>query len=536
MNIILVGLPGSGKTQTGKLLAQKLKRKFVDLDREIEKEMGLAIKEIFARFGENYFRRLEEKKLQELFSFHNAVIATGGGTVERIGSRKKLKNLGLVVYLKASPKVIASRLNNLEKRPLLSSGNPQERLWELMKRRDKLYREVADVVVNNEGTSSIEAVYEIIKALTIGGLRFPRKLYVNLTENSYPVYFGAKVALKAGEFLKEKVSGEKILIVSQANIFSLYGKMLQESLNKNGFTTALFMLPQGEEAKSIEYILKLYDKALEFGLRRHDTVIAFGGGVVGDAAGFFAATFLRGINFIQIPTTLLAMVDSSVGGKVGINLPQGKNLVGAFYQPQMVFLDPSYLKSLGKREIMGGLAEAYKAFLIADEALARWILEIKPAKLRQRDWQRIILSAVKIKARVVSADEKEEGLRAVLNLGHTLGHALEGVYGFKEILHGEAVALGILGEAKLSLDLGLLSLEEFSKIKEFIVANYNYLNFKNDLSPERLLIFMEKDKKNRKNISFVLLRKIGQMPEPVELSSDELTKWLLTNNLKDFFL
>ena len=287
MNIILVGLPGSGKTYTGKLLAYKLKRKFIDLDREIEKETGLTIKEIFARYGESYFRRLEERKLQELFMVHNAVIATGGGTVERPGARKKLKNLGLVVYLQASPNVIAGRLNNLERRPLLSSGNPQEKLWELYAKRDKLYREVADLVVSNEGTNSTEMVNELIKTISIGGHRLPRKIFINV-ENSYSVYYGEKVALKAYEFIKDKVRGDKILIVSQTNIFNMYGKALQDSLRKNGFITDFYLLPQGEEAKSMEYILKLYDKALEFGVRRHDTVIAFGGGVVGDAAGFFA--------------------------------------------------------------------------------------------------------------------------------------------------------------------------------------------------------------------------------------------------------
>ncbi|NYE56502.1 3-dehydroquinate synthase [Carboxydothermus ferrireducens] len=527
MNIILVGLPGAGKTHTGRILARKLKKDFVDLDREIEKETGLTIKEIFARYGERYFRRLEVKKLQELFKLHNAVIATGGGTVERMDARRKLKNLGLVVYLKASPEVIIRRLINLENRPILTQGDPLEKLSELYRRRDKFYREVSDIAINTEAKDSSEVVDEILKSLTIDGLRFPRKLYINLAENGYPVYFGEKVALKAGEFLKEKVTGKKILIVSQENIFGLYGKTLEESLTKEGFKTDVFFLPQGEVAKSMEYILQLYDKAIEFGLRRHDTVMAFGGGVVGDATGFFAATYLRGINFVQVPTTLLSMVDSSVGGKVGINLPQGKNLVGAFYQPKVVLIDTTYLKTLPRREVLAGLAEIYKAFLIAEESLAGWLSGVNLDKLRSRDWQRIIKAAVKIKAKVVSLDEREEGLRAVLNLGHTIGHAIEGVNGFSGILHGEAVALGILWEAKLSKDLGYLREEEWEKIREFIEKNYAYLKL--SLNPDSLLVFMDKDKKNREDIAFMLLKKIGEYPENVEIKREWLQKWLTLN-------
>ncbi|GAV22967.1 3-dehydroquinate synthase [Carboxydothermus pertinax] len=535
MNIILVGLPGAGKTHIGRILARKLKRNFVDLDRKIEEETGLTIKEIFARFGERYFRRLEEEKLQELFQLHNAVIATGGGTVEQRRARKKIKNLGLVVYLQASPEVILKRLQNLDKRPLLAQGNPEEKLFELYRRRDKFYREVADIILNTEGTSSLEVVQKIIETTTINGLRFPRKLYINLAENGYPVYFGERVALKAGEFLKENVAGKKILIVSQENIFQLYGKKLEENLNEKGFKTGVYLLPQGEVAKSMEYILKLYDKALEFGLRRHDTVIAFGGGVVGDATGFFAATYLRGINFIQIPTTLLSMVDSSVGGKVGINLPQGKNLVGAFYQPKIVLIDTTYLKTLPRREVLAGLAEVYKAFLIADYDLAEWLSKVDLAKLRQREWQKLIQAAVKIKARVVTIDEREEGLRAVLNLGHTLGHAIEGVYGFKSILHGEAVALGILWETKFSKDLGLLPPEEYEKISFFINKNYSYLKLNSTVTPENLLLFMEKDKKNRENITFMLLKKIGEYPEPKELNSQQVLQWLTKNFTREDF-
>ena len=281
----------------------------------------------------------------------------------------------------------------------------------------------------------------------------PKNVKVSLGNRSYSIEIGTGLLGGLGARCRKLKLGTSCLLVSDATVFSLYGRAACKSLEKSGFSVSTAVVPAGERSKSSEMLLSLYTAALMAGLDRKSFVVALGGGVVGDLAGYLAATFLRGIPYVQVPTTLLAMVDSSVGGKTGINLPQGKNLVGAFHQPAHVLADLSTLATLPVRELRAGLAEVVKYGVIRDAVLFRR-LEARAEDLANGDVSvlgPIIARCCEIKADVVARDEREGGLRAILNFGHTLGHAVEQATGYRRYLHGEAVALGMVFAARVSV-------------------------------------------------------------------------------------
>lgn len=282
-------------------------------------------------------------------------------------------------------------------------------------------------------------------------------------DNSYPIEIGSQILGKASTYIKKITSAKKLLIVTNETVYKLYYQKL--SANLQDFKIEKIILKDGEKYKNIDSLQKIWDKALKFKLERKDAIIALGGGVIGDITGFAAATYLRGIDFIQIPTTLLAQVDSSIGGKVAINHPLGKNMLGAFYQPKLVLIDTSTLKTLPERELKTGLGEVLKYAFIEKNCELSENLELfdflKANKNTIYNFDSIILEKLveyccKLKASVVSKDEKESGLRAILNLGHTIGHAIEKTTDYKKFTHGEAVSLGMVGAFKLAFDKGLI--------------------------------------------------------------------------------
>jgi len=278
------------------------------------------------------------------------------------------------------------------------------------------------------------------------------ELKVELGKRSYPIIIGSGLLDEVGRLCREALPARTALVVTDTNVGPLYAERVRDSLTRRDFETTLHTVPAGETSKSRERLFEIYDAALDARLDRRSLIVALGGGVVGDLAGFAAATFLRGIAYVQVPTTLLAMVDSSVGGKTGINLPQGKNLVGAFHQPRAVVADLHTLATLPTREYRAGLAEVVKYGVIRDADLFAE-LENHAAELLDRNDQlleKIIRRCCAVKADVVASDERESGLRAILNFGHTLGHALENLEGYGKLLHGEAVALGMVYAALLS--------------------------------------------------------------------------------------
>ncbi|MDD5491754.1 MAG: 3-dehydroquinate synthase [bacterium] len=277
---------------------------------------------------------------------------------------------------------------------------------------------------------------------------------VRLKDRSYKILIGVDLS-KLGSAMRDLKLGRQVMIVTNPKVGRLYLSKTEHSLIKSGFYVHYTLIPDGERYKTQESANRIYAHCLQRGFDRGDTILALGGGVIGDLAGFAAATFMRGINLVQVPTTLLAQVDSSVGGKVGINLPDGKNMVGAFYQPKLVYADPKTLRTLPAKELSNGLAEVIKYGIIYDARLISYleknINQIK--KLDEITLQKVISRCCDIKARVVALDERERNIRAILNFGHTIGHTIEGLTHFKKYKHGEAVAIGMVGAAKIAISL-----------------------------------------------------------------------------------
>ena len=305
---------------------------------------------------------------------------------------------------------------------------------------------------------------------------------------------------------------QKWVIFSQNEIISLYGNNLRESLKSAGFQVELVVLPDGEKAKSLSALEGIFSQLMEIGCDRSSTFLALGGGVVGDAAGFIAATFMRGVDYIQIPTTLLAMVDSSIGGKTGVNLPAGKNLVGVIWQPKAVVIDPKLLESLPEREISSAMGEVIKYGAILDRDIFDLISSNLEDLLKLANPElltKVIARCAKLKADVVAEDEREGGKRRILNFGHTIGHALETNFGFDTLRHGEAIAYGMLAAGKLSIEDGRMKNEDFELLEEII--GKLPLPILPEFDPNDILQIMQRDKKVRdRKIHFVLLEELGK--------------------------
>jgi len=334
-------------------------------------------------------------------------------------------------------------------------------------------------------------------------------LNVELGDRSYPIYIGSDL-LEDKKILANHIKTQTICIVSNTTVSRLYLENIKNLLDDYQVVEAI--IDDGEEFKNYDSLNHIYTKLLENQCNRDTTILALGGGVVGDIAGYAAASFLRGIPFIQIPTSLLAQVDSSVGGKTGINHLLGKNMIGAFYQPKAVVIDLNVLNTLDKRQISAGLAEVIKYGLIWDKDFFEF-LENNIDNLKQLDFEyleQVIYRSCEIKAKVVSEDEKESGIRAILNLGHTFGHAIENCLGYGEWLHGEAVACGMVLAAKMSLAQGWLSEYEFNRVKN-LITKANLPTEKPNIAYEDFIGAMKLDKKNKnKEIYLVLQKGIGQ--------------------------
>ena len=330
---------------------------------------------------------------------------------------------------------------------------------------------------------------------------------------------------QTASILSDQNHGQKWVIISQYNLMELFGFDLMTELNESGFNCDYITLPVGEASKSLNEFSRVISQMVEFGCDRKTTIIALGGGVVGDVSGFVASSFMRGIDYYQIPTTLLAMVDSSIGGKTGINIAEGKNLVGAIYQPKGVLIDPVILESLSKEEVMAGLGEVIKYGAIWDKAflidISTWLEDIDSFPFEDA-----IRKSCKIKAEVVSKDEREGDLRRILNFGHTIGHALESHLGYRKIRHGEAVALGMKCAGFISQKLNLLSKEELSTLNQTI--NRLPLPQLPHINGNHLMPFIKTDKKSEKGVlNFVLLDGLGNA-----ISSTDVTEELIQESLK----
>ena len=340
-----------------------------------------------------------------------------------------------------------------------------------------------------------------------------KKLTVKLGKRSYPIIIGKGLLSESGKMIKGFKLGKKVLIVTNPRIKLLYAKSLLSSLKEASFEVFLKVIPDGEQYKSFSQAKKIYDVLLKHHFERNSFIIALGGGVIGDLAGFAAATYARGIPFIQIPTTLLAQVDSSVGGKVAVNHPSGKNMIGAFYQPKAVIIDLEMLSSLPRKQLKVGLAEVVKYGVIWDSRFFHY-LEEHTRKILNYDYEclkHIIFRSCQIKAVVVSRDEKEANLRAILNFGHTLGHALESLKGYRSITHGEAISIGMVFASRLARQMKLFSGTDLDRLLNLLkrIGLPTQLKTK---KAKKLMPFLLSDKKVREGkVRFVLPRRIGKV-------------------------
>ena len=340
-----------------------------------------------------------------------------------------------------------------------------------------------------------------------------QRLTVNLGERSYPIYVGAGILERAGEYLAQAGLRGKVAIVTNPTVAQLYLDAAHDALRHSGFEVTAVLVPDGEEHKNLKSLASIYDRLIAERLERRACVLALGGGVIGDLAGLAAATYLRGVPYVQVPTTLLAQVDSSVGGKTGVNHADGKNLIGAFYQPKLVLIDITVLRSLPSRELIAGLAEVIKYGIIDDPVLFSMLEQgvDKIIGLNQEMLTRIVATSCAIKARVVEIDEREDDYRAVLNFGHTIGHALESATGYRQFLHGEAVGVGIVKAAALSARQGFCDAATLSRITALVQRTGLPVEIPAALSPQSLIQAMEIDKKVAGGkIKFIMCEGIGK--------------------------
>lgn len=335
-----------------------------------------------------------------------------------------------------------------------------------------------------------------------------KKLLVKTKDKEYPIYIENHILDHAADFISERFHGRRIIIVSDDNVYPLYGDALKENLEQK-YECYSMIIPHGELSKNFNMLPKLYSRFLEAGIERSDLVIALGGGVVGDLTGFAAASYLRGVKLIQIPTSLLAQVDSSVGGKVAVDLPEGKNLVGAFYQPEMVLIDPKVLDSLPPRYINDGMGEVIKYGCIEDKELFHMLEEFGNYEALKGNLETVLYRCVDCKRRVVEEDERDLGLRMILNFGHTLAHTIEQYYQYQRESHGEAVAIGMYQITLLAEEKGLTRPGTSERIRK-LLESYG-LPVSCDTDADNLLPAITRDKKNiNGNLNVILLHDIGE--------------------------
>lgn len=350
---------------------------------------------------------------------------------------------------------------------------------------------------------------------------------VKLPQNPYNIHIASGGLSNIGNYTKPLNIGNKILIISNPEIFNYYGDTVVKSLEGAGFTVNYHLIPAGESHKTLDSISKIYDTALNLRLERNSTMMALGGGVIGDMTGFAAATWLRGINFIQIPTSLLAMVDASVGGKTGVNHPQGKNLIGAFYQPKLVLIDPDVLQTLPEREFKAGMAEVIKYGVIWDQELFHALEQAENLNsmnfLSPELLIYILQRSCQAKAEVVAQDEREGGLRAILNYGHTVGHGVESLTNYNTYVHGEAVAIGMAIAGKIAVKARLWQEEELQRQNELIIKAGLPIAIPDNVHHEELIDSLQLDKKVREGkVRFILPTAIGKVVISDEIPSDLL--------------
>jgi len=495
-HIFLYGPPGTGKSTVGKILARNLKLPFIDLDRVIETKVGVSIPQIMQQRGEPAFRELESAALRSILDEKESVIALGGGALLNVENHEFAQEAGKVVLLMAELDTLFERLNESPKdRPLLV-GDLRTQLSSMLARRSDHYNSFA-LRVQADGKSADENALEI--GILLGRFHLSAM-------GEYDVMAGRLEQI--GDLLLAR-GLQTPIIVTDENVAKFHFERVANALRKSCYEPKVISIPAGEEYKNLETVSGLWKSFLENGLDRKSTVIALGGGVIGDMTGFAASTYMRGINWVGVPTTLLSMVDASLGGKTGFDLPEGKNLIGAFHPPKLVLADTQLLTTLPETEFISGLAEVVKHGIISDPELfslcSRGLAWIKS------NMEEIVRRAMAVKIKIIEEDPYERGIRAALNLGHTVGHAVELVSGF-ELRHGEAVAIGMVVEAKYAERIGLSTKGLSKEIGDVLCDLGLPIDVPNELPRAEIILAMRRDKKKNVNaIRFALPVEIGKV-------------------------
>lgn len=498
MNVVLTGFMGTGKSSVGREVARRLGRRFIDMDVQIEARAGKAISDIFEQDGEPAFRALEAQLCRELSQQHGLVIATGGGALVDPQNRRRMMASGPVFCLSCDTEQILDRLAQAQDRPLLDVDDRRREIERLLAGRRDAYASVPRQIDTTSLTVEQAAAQVIAQATSI-------LLPVHHPGGSYGIHIGPGLLDRLGTLVRSVEPGDRVALVSNPTVARWYLAPALASLQGAGLSPFACSMPDGEAHKTLDTLADLYDQFVGGDLDRSGAVLALGGGVTCDVAGFAAATFMRGVLVIQVPTTLLSMVDASVGGKTAVDLAHGKNLVGAFKQPALVVIDPDVLRTLPAGEMASGMAELIKHGVLADEGL---YIALEAGAPDEGDWARWIARSLQVKIDVVEEDPFERGRRAVLNLGHTVGHALEQLSGYS-LRHGEAVSIGLVAAARVAHALDMAA----GDLPERITATLSAHGLPTTcppVDPARVWEAMGRDKKRRgKTLRWILPRAIG---------------------------
>lgn len=496
----------SGKSHLGKIIASETGFELIDLDALIEKEEGQSINDIFTHAGEAFFRDREYKALKALECSSGIVLVAGGGTPTHFPSAQILPKLGAIFFLDASFELIKRRLQRSTKRPLGRASSPEEivRLYELYRLRRPLYQALGHTISVDKEDSRGTA-REIVKRFQArNDLYTLRQIRVEDAQAPYDISLGENALMRLPQILTSVgFHDHKIALVTSVRLQEVLSEKLDALIRTLSHKPVIISINDGEEHKNLDNISYIHEQLFKHGFTRNSVLVALGGGTVGDVAGFAASIYMRGIPVIQVPTTLLAMVDSSVGGKTGVDVPAGKNLIGSFYMPKAVLIDPSLLKTLPAIEYACGMAEAIKHAIIGDTELFYDLLNKTLPDLS------LIERAVLVKVRAVIDDPTEQHRRAHLNLGHTFAHALEKASNY-QIKHGQAVAIGLVLATALAKRLGILE-EDFENELKSLLQRFDLPKaIPRNLDPHVVLQAMQHDKKrDQEGLRFILPRKIG---------------------------
>jgi shikimate kinase / 3-dehydroquinate synthase len=479
MDLVLVGLPGSGKSAVGRRVASRHGATFIDLDDTIERETGRSIPELFASEGEAAFRALERETVAALGPPDPSpelrrVISPGGGAIVDPRNRWALYRGRLPVWLDVRTEVLAQRLRRSPNvRPLIQGGDPMSRIRHLAAARERFYGAAARV----NGVAEVGGVVEAVEALVARGLPAGTTLLRASTKVG-DIVVGEGVAASAVAEALTKAGARRAILVSEPGAWAAFGEGLAASLRELAWPVEELLLPAGEGAKRLSVIEDAARELARRRVERREPLVAIGGGALGDPAGFLAASYLRGVPWIQVPTTLVAQVDSAIGGKTGVDLPEGKNLLGAFHHPASIVLDVAALRPLPERQLRAALGEIVKMAALGDDALFA-TLEADGAAIARGDrgaFERgavaeVVERSAWAKVEVVSADEREQGAargRITLNLGHTIGHALEAADGYATLLHGEAVAYGLRAAIRIGRALDVTPADRAARVERLL--------------------------------------------------------------------